>query len=565
MRNEDFASSALALDFCDTFEGVYLPSAEGEVDAWRRLGIEQAHVRGCAVLGFCRDIGWGLWADLWTAGLWLYPLEHAMEDAQLSRPSGGLQLLYRCLHPSPLGAWEAVLGAEPAPQVCVALKADPPEAASDWQDLLGPILGFLLDFHSASWRGFVHQRALNGLSAMEIASRLSHLLADTFAVRCVCRRFLASSRRCSGRWRGALHQLLQLPRRLYKPSEASGMDLSRPFTRSMQLLPTDALRYIMALLTDVNVAALEQSCAFLAKIHGQHRRFEISWKQSLHAMRSRMVALSKTRLSWLSCLSLTAEAHFRRHHWAASITAVKVSTKVLGGAGKMFECEESKGLHKAWPHCVRFAHRLLKQVPVSWDREAFANSESRTTENGIPKETVFSGNLVSTPSCLKSRGQLLLFGDMLWRRDGVPLESEAPVAAHEMLAQLEEGEGTYLGRRRGFGSRRCMPGANRCHWAVCAENMGLSAGDHDARTCPACSETRGFSTLCASFVNSFEFQLPEMTKPLVVDIELEAFVLPFLFTSTDFEQRCLPFRVLEEETEISEDTWGEEDMSDGPD
>ena len=45
-----------------------MPSAEGEVDAWRWLGIEQAHVRGCAVLGFCRDIGWGLWADLWTAG-----------------------------------------------------------------------------------------------------------------------------------------------------------------------------------------------------------------------------------------------------------------------------------------------------------------------------------------------------------------------------------------------------------------------------------------------------------------------------------------------------------------
>lgn len=553
----------LWVDFCDQVEGKYSPVPPDWAEA--ESGLEQVHARGAAVLAFCRPLGcWCLFADLWTLDCHLYQLEHTAADSGLKPcPEGDTQLLYRCVGPSPLGRWEAVLGPEPAPNVRI-WKQTTENVPSSTPRTLDQILGFLLDFEEVQWRGYVHQKMLHGLSAAQIGACLLCIINDCCSIRAVSRLYLAAGSRCACHWSSALRSLLQLPTRTRASAvHATCGSVFHTTAPGIRVFSADILRCCMSMLPDESVAQLEQAALAFANLLGTSRRRAVCWRRSLQPLRHAAAALRSTSCSWFTPLAVAEQPSFQERSWAASISAVTVSTRVAGKA--KWNCDECKALHRAWASCVRFAHSLLDQVPVCWDREARSNTERQSSQNGVPLETVFAGNLVNTPAALKARCQLLLQSGQLHRRDGVFLDQQALVAFQRMRSSLEKGVGVkFLGCRRGYCSQRLLPGTNRCHWAAFAAETELS-DNHDESTCPICSDGRGWSQLHSNLIYTFEYSgLPcayeyeqryEHAEPsrisLIVEVSIEAFVVPFLFMSTD-----RPLQYMEDETtEVSSVNW----------
>eukprot|EP00439_Symbiodinium_sp_Y106_P022800 s6906_g2.t2 len=417
----------LWVDFCDQVEGKYSPVPPDWAEA--ESGLEQVHARGAAVLAFCRPLGcWCLFADLWTLDCHLYQLEHTAADSGLKPcPEGDTQLLYRCVGPSPLGRWEAVLGPEPAPNVRI-WKQTTENVPSSTPRTLDQILGFLLDFEEVQWRGYVHQKMLHGLSAAQIGACLLCIINDCCSIRAVSRLYLAAGSRCACHWSSALRSLLQLPTRTRASAvHATCGSVFHTTAPGIRVFSADILRCCMSMLPDESVAQLEQAALAFANLLGTSRRRAVCWRRSLQPLRHAAAALRSTSCSWFTPLAVAEQPSFQERSWAASISAVTVSTRVAGKA--KWNCDECKALHRAWASCVRFAHSLLDQVPVCWDREARSNTERQSSQNGVPLETVFAGNLVNTPAALKARCQLLLQSGQLHRRDG------------EEEEQDEEGEG----------------------------------------------------------------------------------------------------------------------------
>ena len=235
-----------------------------------------------------------------------------------------LSARYRCVGPSPLGRWEAVLGPEPAPNVRI-WKQTTENVPSSTPRTLDQILGFLLDFEEVQWRGYVHQKMLHGLSAAQIGACLLCIINDCCSIRAVSRLYLAAGSRCACHWSSALRSLLQLPTRTRASAvHATCGSVFHTTAPGIRVFSADILRCCMSMLPDESVAQLEQAALAFANLLGTSRRRAVCWRRSLQPLRHAAAALRSTSCSWFTPLAVAEQPSFQERSWAASISAVTV-------------------------------------------------------------------------------------------------------------------------------------------------------------------------------------------------------------------------------------------------